>query len=195
MSAQLKTKLTAEEYLAIERKAERKSEFYDGEMFLMAGATREHNLIVTNVVRELSNQLKGKPCETYPSDMRVRVPATETYTYPDVVVVCDEPQFDDKEFDTLLNPTLIIEVLSRSTASYDKGGKFAHYRTIESLKEYVVVAQNRYEIEHHAKQADGRWVLTDVRGLERKVELESINCALDLREVYERVELSQAERG
>ena len=187
MSAQLKTKLTAEEYLAIERKAERKSEFYDGEMFLMAGATREHNLIVTNVVRELSNQLKGKPCETYPSDMRVRVPATETYTYPDVVVVCGEPQFDDKEFDTLLNPSLIVEVLSRSTASYDKGGKFAHYRTIESLKEYVVVAQDRYEIEHHAKQADGRWVLTDVRGIERSVRLESVDCTLALREVYDRI--------
>lgn len=190
MSAQLKTKLTAQEYLAIERKAERKSEFYDGEMFLMAGATREHNLIVTNIVSELRNQLKGKPCETYPSDMRVRVPATETYTYPDVVVVCDEPQFDDKEFDTLLNPTLIVEVLSRSTASYDRGGKFADYRAIESLKEYVVVAQNRYEIEHHAKQTDGRWMLTDVRGIERSVRLESVDCTLALREVYDRVKLS-----
>jgi len=189
MSAQLKTKLTAEEYLAIERKAERKSEFYDGEMFLMSGATREHNLIVTNIVSELRNQLKGKPCETYPSDMRVRVPATETYTYPDVVVVCGEPQFDDKEFDTLLNPSLIVEVLSRSTASYDKGGKFAHYRTIESLKEYVVVAQDRYEIEHHAKQTDGRWVLTDIGGLDANVELGSIECSLSVREIYDRVAL------
>lgn len=190
MSSQRKHKLTAEEYLAIERKAEVKSEFYDGEMFLMAGASREHNLITVNIAGELRNQLRGKPCETYTNDMRVLTPATGLYTYPDVVVVCGEPQFDDTEFDTLLNPTLIVEVLSRSTASYDKGGKFSDYRTVESLKEYIMVAQDRYAIEHHAKQADGRWVLTDVRGLERKVELESIHCTLDLREVYERVELS-----
>jgi len=189
MSSQVKHKLTAEEYLAIERKAETKSEFYDGEMFLMAGATREHNLISGNIFRRIANGLEGKPCETYTNDMRVRTPATGLFTYPDVVVVCGEPQFDDKEFDTLLNPTLIVEVLSRSTASYDKGGKFADYRTIESLREYVMVAQDRYEIEHHAKQTDGRWVLTDVRGLDANVELGSIECTRSVREIYDRVAL------
>ncbi len=190
MSSQVKHKLTAEEYLAIERKAETKSEFYDGEMFLMAGASREHNLISGNIFRRIANGLEGKPCETYTNDMRVRTPATGLFTYPDVVVVCGEPQFDDKEFDTLLNSTLIVEVLSRSTASYDRREKFADYRTIESLREYVVVAQDRYEIEHHAKQTDGRWILTDVRGLDERVKLESVDCVLSLREVYERVVIS-----
>ncbi len=189
MSSQLKTKLTAQEYLAIERAAEVKSEFYDGEMFLMSGASRKHNLVAGNVFGELRNQLRGKPCEAYIADMRVRISATGLYTYPDVVVACGELQFDDKELDTLLNPTLIVEVLSKSTAFYDKGGKFEHYRTLESLKEYLVVAQNRYGLEHHVKQADGRWLLEDVRGIEQKVKLESIHCTLDLREVYERVEL------
>lgn len=190
MSSQLKYKLTAQEYLEIERAAETKSEFYNGQMFLMAGATREHNLITGDTFAALRNQLRGKSCEAYTNDMRVRIPATGLYTYPDVVVVCDEPQFDDNEFDVLLNPTLIVEVLSKSTAAYDTGGKFAHYRTLESLKEYVVVAQDAYRLEHHARQPDGRWLLTDVRGLKASVELESTNCTLALQEIYERVKLS-----
>src|SRR5947209_20458068 len=116
MSRQAKTFVTPEEYLSLERQAEHKSEYYDGEIFAMTGASRKHNLITTNILGSLWQQLKGKPCEVYPSDMRVRVPSANLYTYPDIVVVCGEPQFEDEQVDTLLNPTLLIEVLSRSTA-------------------------------------------------------------------------------
>lgn len=187
MSTQL---LTPEEYLRIERASEERHEYYDGEMFQMSGASRKHNLIAGNIFGELRSQLREKPCEAYITDMRVRVSATGLYTYPDVVVACGEPQFDDYELDTLLNPTLIVEVLSKPTASYDRKTKFADYRTIESLEEYVTVAQDEYRIEHHIKQPDGRWLLTDVRGIESIVKLESVACPLSLADVYERVELS-----
>src|ERR1700750_1609066 len=123
MSTQPNRYLTPEEYLSIERKAEGRSEYLKGEMFAMVGASRAHNLIVTNLTRELSQQLKGKPCEVYPNDMRVRIPAMGLYTYPDVVVACGTPLFEDDHVDTLLNPTLIVEVLSESTESYDRGKK------------------------------------------------------------------------
>lgn len=189
MSSQPKTRLTPEEYLAIERAAETKSEYFDGEMFAMSGASRKHNLIAGNIFRQIGNQLQGKPCEAYINDMRVYVPATGLYTYPDVVAVCGEPRLIDKEFDTLLNPTLIVEVLSKSTASYDRGNKFMHYRTIEPLAEYLLVAQDEYKVEHSAKQSDGRWILTDIRGVENTINLDSINCALSIREAYDRVSL------
>src|SRR5437868_8492820 len=141
MSSQPKTLLTPEEYLAIERKAEYRSEYLNGEMFAMTGASRKHNLIALNIAGELRQQLKSKPCEAYVNDMRVRIPATDLYTYPDVTVVCGDPEFEDAFIDTLLNPTLLIEVLSESTESYDRGKKFGYYRTIQSLAEYLLVAQ------------------------------------------------------
>jgi len=194
MSSQTKTTcLTPEEYLAIERRAETRSEYFNGEMFLMTGASRKHNIVAGNIFRKLGNQLEGKPCEGYISDMRVRIPATGLYTYPDVVIVCGEPKFEDAELDTLLNPTLIVEVLSKSTASYDRGDKFKHYRSIPSLAEYLLVAQDEYKFEHYVKQADDRWILTDIRGLEAQVELTSISCVLPLREAYDKVDLSATE--
>jgi Uma2 family endonuclease len=189
MSRQAKTFVTPEEYLALERQAAHKSEYYDGEIFAMTGASRKHNLITTNILGSLWQQLKGKPCEVYPSDMRVRVPSANLYTYPDVVVVCGEPQFEDEHVDTLLNPTLLIEVLSRSTAAYDRSVKSGYYRTIESLTEYLLVAQGEYHVAQHLKQSDGRWLLADIRGLESRVELLSVGCALALSEVYDRVSL------
>ena len=133
MSSERKTHLAPKEYLALERKADVRGEYLDGDMVAMSGGSREHNLIVTNIVRELSSQLKRKPCEVYPSNMRVKVSATGLYTYPDVVVVCDDPRFEDAHIDTLLNPAVIFEVLSDSTESYDRGAKFGHYRKILSL--------------------------------------------------------------
>ncbi len=189
MSSQSITYLTPEEYLTIERKAESKSEYIDGEMVAMTGASRKHNLIVINIAREISQQLRGRPCEMYANDMRVRVPATRLYTYPDVAVVCDEPQFEDDYVDTLLNPTLIIEVLSESTEAYDRGKKFSSYRTIESLAEYLLVAQDEYRIEQYVKQPDGRWLLSDYRSAEDVVELISIQCQLALKEAYDKVAL------
>ena len=127
-SAATKIRFTAQEYLALERKSETRNEYYNGEIFAMAGASREHNLIVGNLLRDIGNQLEDRPCESYPSDMRVSIEATGLYTYPDVAVVCGEPRFQDREVDTLLNPTVIIEVLSPSTEAYDRGVKFRHYR-------------------------------------------------------------------
>src|SRR5437867_12261501 len=141
MSLERKTHLSPEEYLSLDRKSEVRSEYFDGDMVAMSGGSREHNLIVTNLVRELSLHLKGRPCEVYPSNMRVKISATGLYTYPDVVVVCSDPQFEDESVDTLINPTLIAEVLSDSTEAYDRGAKFAHYRKIDSLLEYLLVSQ------------------------------------------------------
>lgn len=145
MTSQPKTTyLPPGEYLAVERQHEYKSEYIDGEMIAMVGASRRHNIIGINITREISQQLKGRPCENYASDMRVRIPSKRMYTYPDVVVVCDEPRFEDDYLDTLLNPTVIIEVLSKSTEPYDRFQKFAFYRTSASLAEYVLVAQHEY---------------------------------------------------
>src|SRR4028118_400920 len=146
MSSQAETYITPEEYLVFERQAEYKNEYFDGEIFAMVGASRKHNLITTNITRELSQQLKNKPCEVYSSDMRVRIPNANIYTYADLTVVCGEPKFEDAQFDTLLNPALIVEVLSKSTASYDRSQKFAFYRTIESLTDYILVAQDTIHV-------------------------------------------------
>ncbi|MBI3909876.1 MAG: Uma2 family endonuclease [Armatimonadetes bacterium] len=189
MSAPARQRLTEQEYLAIERAAEWKSEFYDGEMFAMAGATREHNLITLNVAADLLRQLKGRPCEAYASDMRVKVEATGLYTYPDVVAVCGERRFADERQDTLLNPTLIIEVLFPSTEAYDRGEKFAHYRRLASLREYVLIAQDRPRVERFVRQEGGQeWVFTEASGLQETVPLSSIGCQLTLAEIYDRVE-------
>jgi Uma2 family endonuclease len=146
VSTQPKSFLTPEQYLEIERPAERKSEYYNGEMFAMAGAKRAHNLLVTNLLAGLHRQLRSRPCEVYPSDMRVRVSATGLYTYPDIVAVCGEQQFLDDTEDTLLNPGLLVEVLSPSTEAYDRGRKFEQYKTLDSLREYMLVASERIHV-------------------------------------------------
>ncbi len=189
MVSQTKPKLTPEEYLAIERSAERKSEYLDGEMFAMVGASREHNLIVTNTVAELRQQLKKHPCKVYANDMRVKVSPTGLYTYPDVVVVCGEERFDENHNDTLLNPTVIIEVLSDSTEGYDRGEKFEHYRKLESLSEYVLIAQKKQHVECHLRQPDNRWVLTETDNPQESIQLTSIDCELALVEIYDKVEI------
>ena len=190
MSSQSNTYISPEDYLSIERKSEIRSEYLNGEIFAMVGASRAHNLIVANITRELTQQLKGKSCELYPNDMRVRIPATGLYTYPDVVVVCGEPLFEDEHVDTLLNPTLIIEVLSASTESYDRGKKFSHYQTVGSLIEYLLVAQDECRVEQFIKQPDAHWLYSDARSPEGILELVSIQCVLALKEVYDKVALT-----
>lgn len=180
-------KLSVAEYLEQERRAETKSEYLDGEVFLMAGASRSHNLLVTNVIAALHGSLRGRGCELYSSDMRVQVSATGLFTYPDVVVVCGEPEFLDAAVDTLLNPTLIVEVLSPSTADYDRGGKFAHYRALPSLREYLVLAQEKVHAEHSVRQADGRWLLAETDDPAAVLRLEAIGCELSLGAAYEGV--------
>src|SRR2546430_2206225 len=141
---------TVEEYLAFERSSELKHEYISGEIIAMAGATRAHNLITGNISQRLRNQLEGKPCETYSNDMRLRTTPTD-YTYPDVVVVCGEPQFEDAELDTLLNPTVVIEALSKSSEARDRGEKFSDYRGIESIEDIILVAQHKMRVEHYVR--------------------------------------------
>lgn len=187
MSRQAKAYVTTEEYLTLERQAEHKSEYYDGEIFAMTGASLRHNRITLNIGTELTLQLKGRDCQAFTSDMRVHAPATSLYTYPDVVAICGEPELEDGYIDTLLNPVLIVEVLSKSTARYDRIDKFSHYRSIPSFAEYVLVSQDEYRVEHYAKQPDGRWLLTEIRGKEGEVVLAAVGCALAFGDIYDRV--------
>jgi Uma2 family endonuclease len=155
----------------------------------MTRTSRDHNLIVGNIIGEVGQQLKGKSSEAYAFKMRVKAPAARSYVYPDVVVACGEPQFEDGYFDTLLNPTLVVEVLSKSTESYNRLAKAAYYRMIESLVEYLLVAQEEYRVEQYVKQVDGRWLLSDVRSLESVIELKSIGCSVALRDLYNKVSI------
>lgn len=184
--------LTPEEYLAMERQAETKSEYFNGEVFAMTGASVSHNQIVANAVSALNTQLKSRPCRVFPSDMRVKVSQTGLYTYPDVVVVCGRLQLEDRQKDTLLNPTMLVEVLSPSTERYDRGAKFAHYQTLESLTDYVLISQDEAKIEHFARQPAGKWLFSMYQGLEATAPLPSIGCELALTEVYDKVEWPEA---
>ncbi len=188
MSALEKQKWTVEQYLEMERASEEKHEFLDGEIYLMSGASRNHNLVVGNTLAALHAQLRKRPCLVFPSDMRVRVVDSSDYTYPDLSVVCDPPQIEDIQGETLLNPTLIIEVLSPSTESYDRGKKFQQYRTLESLQEYGLIAQDQPRIERYVRQPNHEWLLSDAIGLESSLELPSIQCTLALADVYEKVD-------
>lgn len=187
MSQQLKTLVSPEEYLRLERQAECKSEYLNGEIFAMTGASRNHNLITVNVSRELSQQLKGRPCEVYSADMRVKVLWNGLYTYPDVAVVCGEPKFEDDQIDTLLNPTVLFEVLSPTTERYDRIAKSSYYRTVDSLKEHLLVAQDEVRLEQYVRQADGQWLLFEYLTLDSTLRLDSLDCALSLKDVYDRV--------
>ena len=185
------TYLTPEEYIAFERKAipdadTVRSEYVNGEIIAMSGASRAHNLITINISTALHSRLRGSGCETYANEMRVSSPDTSSYFYPDVVVVCEEPRFEDAVFDTLLNPILLVEVLSPSTEAFDRGEKFAHYRHLASLQEYVLVAQDQMLVEHYRRQ-EKQWILTDFRKGEEMLSLPSIQCELPLQEIYERV--------
>jgi Uma2 family endonuclease len=188
MATHPKTLLTPEQYLEIERKAEFKSEYFQGEMFLMGGAREPHNLIVLNLAIEVGLQLRKRPCRAYVNDMRVRVGATGLYTYPDLTALCAEPQFLDATRDTLLNPTLIVEVLSPSTEAYDRGRKFEYYATVESVGEYLLVSSERVRAELYTRQPDDRWLLTAVGRLEDSLDLESIGVHLTLADLYEKVD-------
>ncbi|MFN8634888.1 MAG: Uma2 family endonuclease [Chloroflexota bacterium] len=179
---------TPEEYLARERLAERKSEYRAGRIVAMTGASRAHNRITVNLGGELHQQLRRGPCEVYIADMRVRVRRSGLYTYPDVVVACGDIQFEDDQLDTLLNPVVVIEVLSPSTESYDRNEKFSHYRRLDSLQEYVLVAQDGVRVQRYARQGD-QWVIAEYTSLDDELPLDAIGCRVRLRDVYERVRL------
>ena len=188
-SAAVQSHLTPAEYLASERKATTKSEYFAGQIYAMSGASRAHNLIVANLISAFHAQFSERACEVYANDMRVKVESTGLYTYPDVLVVCDEPRFEDAGLDTLLNPTVLVEVLSPSTEAYDRGEKFSHYRHLESLQEYVLVAQNRIRVEHYRRQGE-KWLLTEFDDLVDIISLPSIACELSTLAIYAKVKLS-----
>ena len=177
------------EYLRLERQADVKHEYRDGEIVEMPGGTREHNLIELNLARLLGNELLDREFEVYPSNMRVKVPGTGLYTYPDMSVVAGEPQFEDAEVDTLLNPVVLFEILSPSTESYDRGEKFTNYQTIDSLQEYVLISQDRMSVDRYTRKNDHEWTFRASNDPEASVELALLGCELMLGELYHKVPL------
>jgi Uma2 family endonuclease len=194
MSTAVGVRYTPEQYLALERRAEFKSEYIDGEIRPMPGASRLHNVIAGNFYTAFRAHLRGGRGQAFMSDMRVRVAAGGPYTYPDVIALVGEARFEDAVTDTLLNPTVIVEVLSPSTASYDRGEKFASYRRLDSLQEYVLVSQERVHVERFLRRG-GDWMPTEFRNLDDVLRLDSIGCDIPLREVYTETPLAEMPRG
>ncbi|KOR30845.1 hypothetical protein TI05_13340 [Achromatium sp. WMS3] len=187
MLAQAITKVTAQEYLLTERASAIKHEFIDGEVFAMAGASKKHNQIASNLVRIIGNQILHKPCSIYSSDMRVKIEKANKYAYPDIVITCENEDFEDKEEDTLLNPIIIIEILSDSTESYDRGNKFFYYRQIDSFIEYILVSQKKFHIEKYTRQTNNSWLYSEFNIIDAQFELSLISCTISLQEVYDKV--------
>jgi Uma2 family endonuclease len=183
--------ITPEQYLEMERQAEYKSEYYAGEVIAMSGASRAHNLLATRLIGELDRQIRGRRCEVYPSDMRVGI-GKHLYLYPDVSAVCGEPRLADKQFDTLLNPAFVAEVLSPTTERLDRGYKSESYRRLESLRQYLLVSQDRVHVELYTRTTDGKWVLTESNAREDVIELDSIGCRVALADLYEKLEFEES---
>ena len=180
------TYLNPSEYLAWERKQPFKNEYHNGQIVAMSGASRSHNRITLDTATQLNIQLMDSGCEVFASEMRVRTSPTISYYYPDVIVVCGEPRFEDDTFDTLLNPILVIEVLSPSTAAFDRGEKFEHYKQLASLQEYLLISQDRVRVEHYCRQGT-QWNHNTFQHLEDVLSLASIECEVPLRAIYRRV--------
>jgi Uma2 family endonuclease len=188
MSTLPKTHLTPEEYLEIERKAEFKNEYLNGEMFAIASAQEAHILIAANTFAALRPQLRQKGCQVVTADLRVHVHSTGLYAYPDVVAYCGEPQLLDEHMDTLLNPVLIAEFLSPSTEIYDRTRKWEQYQSVESLREYLLISSDRVHVDLYTRQADRRWMLSSAGQLEDNLEIPSLGCALKLTDIYDQIQ-------
>jgi Uma2 family endonuclease len=184
-------KISEEQYLALDRAAEVRSEYVDGEMYAMSGGSMNHAQLQSNILVEFHTGLRDRDCRIYASEFRVCVSANRNYLYPDVVIVCGKPQLPDARQDILLNPTAIFEVLSPSTASYDRGPKFRQYRAIESLKEYVLVDQNQVLIERYSRQESGLWTYRDYQSLDDELKIDTIGASVPLRRVYDQVEFPE----
>jgi Uma2 family endonuclease len=189
MASQPVTRMTEEEYLRLDRAATYKSEFVDGEMFAMSGGTLWHSRIALNWGSHLLQRLRGRNCEVFNSDARVRIAASGSYVYPDISVVCGGPAMSQDD-DILVSPTVVIEVLSPSTADYDRGKKFGLYREIASLQEYVLTHSDAAHIEHYARQTDESWIFREYKGIEGSLRLNSIHCEIRLADVYEAIALA-----
>jgi Uma2 family endonuclease len=179
---------TSAEYLEFERLSEVKHELIGGEIFEMAGAVKRHNQISSNIIRLLGNQLLERDCNAFSSDMRVKITSAGNYTYPDVVAVCGEEVYEDETEDTLLNPQLIIEVLSKSTEGYDRGAKFEYYQTIESFTEYVLITQEPFRVEQYVRKNKNEWTYLEFRKPEDIVKLISIDCEISLQDIYHKIQ-------
>jgi Uma2 family endonuclease len=190
MATETVTRVTSDEYLAAERLSEYRSEYLDGSVYPMTGASANHSRIVLNVSTEINIQLRGRRCDVFPIDMKVRLPNSRKFFYPDVVAVCGELEFHDDRRDIILNPDVIVEVLSPSTEAFDRGAKFRAYQTIESLKEYVLVSQNEPLIEQYVRNGEGKWTYAAAEGLESSLTLPSIECTLNLSVVYDKVDFN-----
>ncbi|HEY0546629.1 MAG TPA: Uma2 family endonuclease [Pyrinomonadaceae bacterium] len=190
MSTLTVTHVTPDEYLAAERLSQTRSEYLDGGVYPMTGAAANHTRIVSNITTELNMQLRGRRCDVFPLDMKVRLPDSRKFFYPDVTVICEELQYHDDRRDIITNPDLIIEVLSPSTEAFDRGAKFRAYQTIESLKEYVLVSQEKPLVEQYVRNGEGKWTYSAAEGLESSITLPSVECTLNLSAVYDKVDLN-----
>lgn len=194
MTAQARPRVTEAEYLALERASTTRHEYYNARVYAMTGGTESHNLIAANALSAIHVQLRRRPCRVYGSDMRIKVLATALHTYPDVTIVCGPADFIDSTRDTITNPVAIMEVLSPSTERYDRGLKFQNYRMIETLRDYLLIAQDQPLIEHYQRQETGEWLLREAAGLDAMLTIESIGCGLALRDVYEKVDFDAADQ-
>jgi Uma2 family endonuclease len=179
--------ISPEEYLELEQAATEKHEYYQGEIFLMSGASKKHNEIYSNMFTDIGHKLKGKGCKPYGSDFRVHIPKNTLYTYPDIIIICGKPELTDDKFDNVVNPSVIIELLSKSTRTYDKGEKFTLYRDIDSLKEYILVDTEKIYVEKHIRNKDNSWQLTDYRLPENSFTIDAVQISLLLKDIYEGV--------
>jgi len=193
VSAQPQPHLTPEQYLELDRASEFRNEYYNGRMYAMSGGTHRHAIVIGNLSRELGNALKKRPCLVTSSDVRVRVGPEGLYAYPDLAIVCGEPEYIDGRKDTLINPALIVEVLSPSTEGYDRGFKSAQYRTVESLEEYALVSQTEPRVEVFRRQPGGHWLLSEFVGLGSVCQFESVEASVPLAEIYNKVTFDAAE--
>jgi Uma2 family endonuclease len=187
MSAHAQPRVSPEQYLEMERAAEFRSEYYDGRIYAMSGGTWGHAVITGNLARALGNALEKRPCSVTSSDMRLRVAPTGLYTYPDIMVICDEPKFVDARTDTVVNPRLVIEVLSPSTEGYDRGFKAAQYRTIEALQEYALVSQSEARVEVFRRESANEWLMSEFVGIDAICHFRSVGCGIPLSEIYDKV--------
>lgn len=194
MASVPKTRITSQEYLAQEREAEFRSEFYFGETFAMAGASRSHNLIAGNIFAAIHSQIASRDCEVYQGDMRVKISASGVYVYPDVVVACEQPKFEDTKLDTLLNPRVLVEVLSNTTEIYDRGTKWRHYQSLPALREYILVSQSSALVEIYHRTADEQWLYGAYHEPSQPIKLDSIDCQLQLAQIYAEVKFEPESR-
>lgn len=187
--------ISAEEYLERETQSNEKHEYYRGEIFAMSGASLPHNDIFSNLFVDIGHQLKGKNCKPYGSDLRIHIPKNTLYTYPDISIICGGTDLSDATFDTATNPSVIIELLSKTTRNYDKGEKFTLYRDIDSLKEYILVDTEKVYVEKHIRNTDNSWQLTDYRSLENSFTIDTVQLTLSLKDIYVGVKFDDAPTG